>query len=385
MGAEQSSPSEQHPQHNPLDVGWVSTDPITPATRGPAASPAKRPGAGYQPSFLNEYMKTVPSVPSGVRKMGAGSSCNTATDSYMLAHARKAASAIPQGSARQGAIGRLHKPTYGADSITFRAAQKAQQQLSPSKYEVSNHFSHVGADALEITTAKRIGDGEKGVNGITSVFNKFSNEYMATGMHQIAEDCWIQSALDSKKTTTKKLFVESEHVGVKGTVRMDSVENAAARAASTIRAPPNKSEYIGVKPNRQSDDYLINDQQHASASIHGCNDTLTMPRPQLLQDSYMIIHSNKVARHMPVERLKYEDAAATPPIVAPHSYDLMHAASARELLTPSHPSRGRQSAVGTDSYLMSSSRRVAAQLAAMTPIRSKEFRGSQTKLSEVRL
>jgi hypothetical protein len=302
-----------------------------------------------------------------------------------MAHARKAAAAIPTGSpvvarAKSGTVGQRHN--FGGDGILATTQRRTQEALSPVKASTIDHSSHLAGDAWMLAATRKFEEGEKGINGITSVWNKFSSENGklkdGTQGHQVLEDYMTQSALTCKKATTK---APSAHVGVKPDINLQSVENAHSLLAMKHRTPNARENYQGVKPTRPPDDYLLTElktkheaieQKEAFAAAEN-----NKARPYIFQDDYMITHSKYALDHIPTTPLKYAEAAKSTPHVAPESYELIYANANKAMTPDTDKYQGRTAHIDNTSFLASAARK-AAQL---TPsYRSRETaKGTPTK------
>jgi len=208
-----------------LTDGWASTDPELPPSGSP---PPRRVNPPYQPSFLTQHVKSQQqqhqrAAPApGTRSFRQGSHGASVGDSYMLAHAKKAKSALPSQSARVGYYSESKPYIYSSETYLTAVQKKAQGYMAPTKSAEDDHVSHVAGDDMMIMQARNAAKGQSNVSGITSEWNKFA--YEGGAGHQELEEAWTQSALKAKKNTAN--FTISPHVGVVAKIGLESYENA---------------------------------------------------------------------------------------------------------------------------------------------------------------
>ena len=375
MGAEQSAPERS--SHNPLTDGWASTDPELPPSGSP---PPRRVNPPYQPSFLTQHVKSQQKQnhldpPVGTRSFRQGSHGASVGDSYMLAHAKKAKSQLASQSARVGYYSESKPYIYSSETYLTAVQKKAQGYMAPIKSAEDDHVSHVAGDDMMIMQARNAAKGRSNLTGITTEWNKFA--YEGGPGHQELEEAWTQSALKAKRTNAN--FTISPHVGVAGKIGLEAYENAFAIKTNKDHAPDSPANFRGIKPQLASSTYMIEGIREQQGEILA-HSKLEFLRPaNLFPDDYMITHVKKTT--LEPEPLRHQLAAACPPH-ASHAVDnLLHLKGPE----PSQPSyRGKKTAIGIDSYLMNSSRKVASNAIGM--VRGREVKNhTPTKLSEIRL
>ena len=310
----------------------------------------------------------------GVRKFHASPSAMN-TDSYMLSHARKAAAAMPSGSPESSKFSFMPKPNTSGETVLSAVQRKAQQQLSPLRPEPGNNLSHVDGEYKYLAHAQKVKQNDKHVNGVTSVWNKFSDASQTkvkdgSSGYQGIDSKFTVAAIDAGKATHRDTV--SPHVGVKGKIDTNSYENAFAISAYKWARPANKEVYIGVTPKVPADDFTIREykEKHEVIRAHQ-NFVAPASKHHMGADSYMLLHSKKTAPQP--APLVLEKAARTPPKVAPGSYELMHAQAARDAIASPDAKEyvGKKAYVDNDSYAMEASRRAAEAIESTRPRETK--------------
>jgi len=298
----------------------------------------------------------------------------------MLAHAKKAKSALPSQSARVGYYSESKPYIYSSETYLTAVQKKAQGYMAPTKSAEDDHVSHVAGDDMMIMQARNAAKGQSNVSGITSEWNKFA--YEGGAGHQELEEAWTQSALKAKKNTAN--FTISPHVGVVAKIGLESYENAFAIKTNKDQAPDSPANFRGIKPQLASSTYMIEGIREQQGEILAHSKLEPLRPANLFPDDYMITHVKKTA--LEPEPLRHQLAAACPPHASPDSYNLLHLKGPDSFQgSPGQPSyRGKKTAIGIDSYLMNSSRKVASNLGGM--VRGREVKNhTPTKLSEIRL